>query len=61
MTKDSGNEMMTCNRIAVKEIHSNNLANHHIETKTEVKDVGTDKMFRKMYNQDFCEDKLVTL
>ena len=52
---------MTCNRIAVKEINSSNLANHHFQIKTEVKDVGIEEMFKKMYNQDFCEDKLVTL
>ena len=58
---NSGKETMTCNRIAVKEINSSNLPNHHFQIKTEVKDVGIEEMFKKMYNQDFCEDKLVTL
>ena len=58
---NSGKETMTCNRIAVKDINSSNLANHHFQIKTEVKDVGIEEMFKKMYNQDFCEDKLVTL
>ena len=33
----SGKEMMTCNRIIVKEIHSKNLANHHFQIKMELK------------------------
>ena len=58
---NSGKETMTCNRIAVKEIISSNVANRHFQIKTEVKDVGIEEIFKKMYNQDFCEDKLVTL
>ena len=58
---NSGKETMTCNRIAVKEINSSNLANHHFQIKSDVKDVGIEEMFKKMCNQDFCEDKLVTL
>ena len=58
---NSGKETITCNRIVVKDINSSNLANHHFQIKTEVKDVGIEEMFKKMYNQDFCEDKLVTL
>ena len=56
----SGKETITCNRLAVKEINSN-LENHHFQIKTEVKDVGIEELFNKMYKQDFCEDKLVTL
>ena len=52
---------MTHNKIAVQEIHSGNLANHHFQIKTKVKDVGIEDMFKKIYNQDFCEDKFVTL
>ena len=52
---------MTCNRIAVKEMNLSNLANHHFQIKTEVKNFGLEDIFKKMYNQDFCEDKLVTL
>ena len=37
---NSGKETTTCNRIAVNEINSSNLANHHFQIKTEVKDVG---------------------
>ena len=58
---NKGKETMTCNRIAVKEINSSNLANHHFQIKTEVKDVSIEEMFKKIYNQDFCEDKLATL
>ena len=58
---NSGKETMKCNRIAVKEINSSNLSNHHFQIKTEVKDAGIEEMFKKMYNQDFREDKLVTL
>ena len=58
---NNGKETMTCKRIAIKEINSSNLANHHFQIKAEVKDVGIEEMFKKMYNQDFCEDKLVTL
>ena len=57
----SGKETMTCNRLAVKEINSSNLENHHFQIKTDVKDFGIEEMLKKMYNQDFCEDKLVTL
>ena len=56
----SGKETITCNRIAVKEISSSNLPNHNFQIKTDVKDVGMEEMFKKKYNQDFCEDKLVT-
>ena len=59
--RNSGKETMACNRITVREINSSNLANHHFQTKTEVKDFGIEEMFKKMYNQDYCEDKLVTL
>ena len=58
---NSGKETMTCNRIAVKEINSSNLANYHFQIKKEVKDVGIEEMFKKMYIQDFCEDKLLSL
>ena len=53
--------MMTCNRIIVKEIHSNNLANHHFQIKMEVKDVGIEELHKKMYNLGFCDDNLLTL
>ena len=58
---NSGKETMTCNRIAVKEISSSNLANHHFQIKTEVQDIGIEEMFKKIYIQDFCEDKLAAL
>ena len=57
--RNSGKEIMTCDRMAVKEIHSNNLANHHFQIKMELENVGREEMFRKMFHQDFCEDKLV--
>ena len=59
--RNSGKETMTCNRITVREINSSTLANHHFQIKKEVKDFGIEEIFKKMYNQDFCEDKLVTL
>ena len=58
---NSGKETMKFNRIAVKEINSSNLANHHFQIKTEIKDVSIEEMFKKMYNQHFCENRLVTL
>ena len=54
-------EKTTCNRIGVKEINSINLVNHHFQVKTQRKDIGIEELFQKMYNQDFCQDKLVTL
>ena len=47
----TGKETVTCNRIVVKEINSSNLANHHFQIKTEIKDFGVEEMFKKMYYQ----------
>ena len=58
--RNNGKETMICKWIAVKEINSNYLPNHHFQTKMEVKNFGIEQMFKKVYNQDFCEDKLVT-
>ena len=55
----TGRETVICNRIAVKETNLNNLANHHFQIKIEVKDVDIEGIFMKMYNEDFCENKLV--
>ena len=45
--------MMTCNRIIVKEIHSNNLANHHFQIKMEVKDVDIEELHTKNVQPGF--------
>ena len=38
--RNNGKETMACNRIAVKEIHSSDLANHHFQMTTTIQDIG---------------------
>ena len=52
---NNGKETMTSNKIAVIEIHSNNLANHHFQIKTKVQDVGIEEMFKKCITRTFVK------
>ena len=43
------------NKIAVKEVISNNVTSHHFEIQNKIKDVDIEDMFKRMYNQEFNE------
>ena len=49
------NRSLTCNKIAVKEVISNNVASHHFEIQNKIKDVGTEDTFQRMHSQEFNE------
>ena len=49
------NRSLKCNKIAVKEVISNNVASHHFEIQNKIKDVGTEDMFQRMHSQEFNE------
>ena len=51
-------EALRCNRIAVKDAITGKLLSHHFvkDPGYKIKDIGVEKMFRKIYHNDFCKE-----
>lgn len=49
---------ISCNRVAVVEAGTENVAKHYFEVKRDVKDDGIKDMLGRMYNADFTESKV---
>ena len=53
--QENDNRSLKCSKIAVKEVFSDNVLNHHFEFENEIKDVGIEHIFKKIYNQELNE------
>ena len=49
----------SCNRVAVKDVASSKLGSHHFTLEDSAKDISLEKMFQRMYKQDFSESETV--
>ena len=51
-------EVLRCNRIAVKDAITGKLLSHHFVKNPgyKMRDIGVEEMFRKIYQNDFCEE-----
>ena len=53
--QNNDHRLLKCNKIAIKEVISDNVASHHFEIQNKIKDVGIEDMSKRMYNQEFNE------
>ena len=57
IVNNKSGEVLKCNRIAVKDPITGKLLSHHFvkDPSYKMRDIGTEEIFRKIYQNDFCE------
>ena len=52
-----GDDVISCNRIAVQDAGTKQISKHHFEIQKEVKDTGTSDMIHRMHELNFIEPR----
>ena len=57
----NGDRSLKLNKIAVKQVISDNVAGHHFEIRNKIKDADKEDMFKRMFNEEFNEERFPSI